>query len=533
MDTTPFYKRKIIKVLAVAAVVAAVAVGLVFVGWVNKKDTALDSTTGVFAVKRSDLIISVTESGDIKPVNSIDIKSEVEGRTTIISIVDEGTCITAEDVNNGMVLVELDSSDIKQKLTERKVSFLNAEAGFTEAKESLDIQEKQNESDIQAGKMKATFSLMDLRKYLGKNVADKRISATKEPADGQGLILKLIEDKDLGGEALQKLRELVDNITLANEKFARANDRLEWTRKLAEKNYVSKSELRGDELEARSLEIKKDQAETALELFKLYEFPKQTQKLLSDYHESKRDLERINARARSKLAQAKAKHESKEATHNLQKERLEKLEKQLVACVIKAPAAGEVVYSSSTDRWARRNRPIEIGGEIRERQKIISIPDTSAMKVEIKIHETWIDKIELDQKAIISFTAFPEKEFEGQVIKKSPMADPENWMNPDLKVYTTDVSVEGTHDFLKTGMTAKVKVIIAELSDVLSVPIQTVVNIEDEKVCYVSNDGEIKKRIVETGSFNDNFVEIKTGLAEGEKVLLVPPRIIESEVNGQ
>ncbi|MHC4363617.1 MAG: hypothetical protein ACYSTZ_12375, partial [Planctomycetota bacterium] len=50
---------------------------------------------GTYTVQRGDLTVSVTENGDIKPLNSLVIKSKVEKRsTTIISIVDEGTYIT-------------------------------------------------------------------------------------------------------------------------------------------------------------------------------------------------------------------------------------------------------------------------------------------------------------------------------------------------------------------------------------------------------------------------------------------------------
>ncbi|GAH45378.1 unnamed protein product, partial [marine sediment metagenome] len=125
--------------------------------------------------------------------------------------------------------------------------------------------------------------------------------------------------------------------------------------------------------------------------------------------------------------------------------------------------------------------------------------------------------------------AFPDKTFTGKVLKKAPLADSENWLNPDLKVYATDVSIDGTHEFLKTGMTAKVEIIIEELKDVISVPMQAVVNIEGKKVCFVSSGSGPERRQVETGAFNDSFVEIKSGLTEGDKVLLNPPRLIESE----
>ncbi|MCK4914493.1 MAG: HlyD family efflux transporter periplasmic adaptor subunit, partial [Planctomycetes bacterium] len=158
-------------------------------------------------------------------------------------------------------------------------------------------------------------------------------------------------------------------------------------------------------------------------------------------------------------------------------------------------------------------------------QNIISIPDMSEMKVEIKIHETWIDKIKVGQKAKIKIAAFLDKNFTGSVLKKKPLADPEDWLNSDLRVYSTDVSIDGTHDFLKTGMTAKVEIVIEQLEDVIVVPVQAIVNRDGKKVCYVNDGGSREEREVETGSFNDDSVEIKSGLAVGEKVLLSPPRI--------
>ena len=514
-------------VLAVGVIAIAIVIFVLFKATSGKLDKSY--VAGLFTVCRSDLTISITESGDIKALNSKDIKSEVEGRTTIISIVDEGTNITAEDVNDGKILVELDSSDIKQRLTQQEINFLNSESSYTEAKEALDIQKKQNDSDIKAGQMKVKFALMDIQKYLGDFVAEKNISAAANPESDANKITTLIDDPNLGGEALQKSRELDGDIYLKMQELELAKSKLEWTEKLFEKEYVSLNDKEADRLDKESKNIAWEKAKTAKELFIKYEFPKQTEKFLSDYNEAMRELERTRAGARSKLAQAQAKLKSNEATRSLQKERLEKLSKQFNACIIKARSPGQVVYWSSTDRWSRTK--IEEGAEIRERQNIISIPDMSEMKVEIKIHETWIDKIKVGQKAKIKIAAFLDKNFTGSVLKKKPLADPEDWLNPDLRVYSTDVSIEGTHDFLKTGMTAKVEIVIEQLEDVIIVPVQAIVNRDGKKVCYVNNGGSGEEREVETGSFNDDSVEIKSGLIVGEKVLLSPPRIrrVESE----
>lgn len=487
-----------------------------------------DLETGFFTAVKSDLKISVTENGDIMALNSKDIKSEVEGRTNIIKIVDEGTVIKPEDVNE-MVLVELDSSEIKTRLNEREAAFLSSEASYADAKEALDIQIKQNESDIQADTTSVRFALMDLKKYLGEKIVNDFIADVNDINDISAEIAKMVDNPKLGGDASQKLKQYKDEILLAKAKHKRAVDKYEWTLKLEKKEYVSKNELEGDKLEADSLLIQKDKAQLTLELFKLYEFPKEAEQKYRDYEESQRKLDRTIAKARSILAQKKARLKSSESTYLLQKERFEKLQKQLAACIIKAPAPGQVVYSSSSDSWRRRNRPIEEGAEIYERQAIITIPDPSVMKVEVKVPETWIDKVQPEQNAIINITAFPDREFTGKVLKKAPLADQDRWLNPDLKVYRTDVSIEGNYDSLKTGMTAKVEIIIEILKDVINIPIQCVISDGDEKFCYVRNGSNPQKRKVTTGAFNDNFVEIKTGLKSNEKVLLNPPRDYEKK----
>lgn len=514
--------KKLRWILILAAVALAIAAS-VFV-WLSRASDSSKKNLNTYTVKRGSLLISVTESGDIKAINTEDIKSEVEGKTTIISIVDEGTIITPNDVNTGKVLVELDSSDLEQKLTQQEVQFLSAEASFTDANESLEIQKKQNESDIKKGQMKVKFALMDLHKYVGAVAGQKLISAMENPGIEPDEITSLINEPSLAGEALQKLRELNDNITLAESKFEQKSDELMWTRRLHEKGYVAETKLRADELEVQSQTIQTDRANTALELFKLYGFPKEAEQKLSDYDEAKRELERTKASARSKIAQANARLKSSEATYLLHKRQLEKLQKQLKACKIKAPAPGQVVYASSEEPSYRQDRRIEEGAEIWERQKIISIPDYSEMKVEIKVHETWIDKVKVGQKADITVVAFPEKTFTGKVLKKAPLAEQQWWGRGDLKVYVTDVGIDGAHDFLKTGMSAKVTVLIDELQDVLTVPVQAVITIEGKKLCYCVTGGGIEKREVETGAFNDDFVEIKSGLNEADKVLLNPPR---------
>jgi len=518
------FSRRILLVFICLA--ALISVGV----WALLRQTRSDSggsnsDTGLFAVKRGDLAISVTESGSIKAVNTKDIKSEVEGRTTIVNIVPEGTMITAEDVNNGKVLVELDSSELKEQLSQRQIELTSAEASYTDANESYLIQVKQNESDITAAELKMNFALMDLQKYLGESIAKTVVEQSgSDPNSSLDTSFLLKDPNSLGGSASRQLKVLRNDILLAQGQLEKATDVLAGTQKLHDANYASDLDLLSAQLDVDRFRIQKESAEEALNLYQLYDFPKETEKFLSDYKEAQRQLDRTKARARAQLAQAKAKLASARSTFETQQQRLNKLHKQIEACMIRAPAVGQVVYWSSTERWVRTK--IEQGAEVPEGYKIITIPDASKMKVEVKIHETWIDRLEPNQPAEITVEAFPGKTFTGKVLKKAPLADAEDWLNPDLKVYATDIGIDGTHDYLKTGMTGKVTIIIDKLKDVLYVPIQSVVTVEDKKVCYVAGS-PAEKREVETGLFNDNFVEIKSGLAEGEKVMLNPPKWIE------
>jgi HlyD family secretion protein len=496
----------------------------------GKSDNKHDDV-GTFTIQRSNMTIKVVESGNVKARNAVEIRSEVEGQTTIVSVVPEGTIITEQDVKDGKVLVELEASDIKEKLNQQEITFAGTEASYTEAKEAYDIQIKQNESDIQQGLLTVKFGLMDFQKYLGEELAQNVLDSTDETGTFQIDIPSLIKDpNNLSGASLQKFRELTSAIDLAREELERANNDLSWTEKLYEKAYVAGSDLEADKLKAQRSEIALEQARTALDLYMTYDFAKEAEKLFSDYLEAGRELDRIQAKARSKLAQAEATLKSNEAKHRLQKEQLDKIQRQFAACIIKAPAPGMVVYASQHRRYGSSRTDIEIGEEIRQREEIMSLPNSAEMAVEIKVHETSVNKLKPGQKAIITVDALPDLQFTGEVLKIAPLPDPQSWMaNPDLKVYSTDVSIDNGSEVIRPGVSAKVEIIVAQLQDVLSVPVQSVANRQGQKLCYVNTSAGVQSTPVVTGAFNETFVQITEGLTEGQKVLLNPPRLLSDE----
>ncbi len=534
---------------------AAVLMVWLLLGSMRKAGSAAASNgLSTFPVRSDDLTITVTEGGSIKARKEINIKSEVYGRATIISIVPEGSYITREDVDSGKVLVELDSASLEERLREEESELASAEATLTEAQENYNIQLNQNESDITAAQLAVKFALMDLQKYMGETAAAKLIedinkppglhfakeSQTPNPSNPISGISSLLDDPNELGlcSSSQMLGQLNDQIKLTDSRLQKAEYEMEGYQKLYDANYTSEFELISQKLNKDSAEMQKEQAITSLELFKRYEFPKETERLVSNYIEATRELDRTLARARSRMAQAQARLSKSEADVAESTEDVQRRREQVAACIIRAPAPGLVVYASSSDFYMGRSRGgggsssssnIDEGETVYERQKIITLPDTSEMIAEIAVHESSVNMVRQGQRANIVIDAFPDETLQGEVLKIATLPDSRRgFMNPDLKVYTTDVSIEGTHDFLKPGMSAKVTILVEQLRDVLIVPIQVVANRSGRKVCYVATPGGPQEREVQTGAFNDTFVQITDGLQVGDEVLLNPPRVTEA-----
>jgi HlyD family secretion protein len=480
--------------------------------------------------KRGDLTVRVSEGGALLALKSHEIKNEVQGQPTILEIVDEGTVITEQDVKDEKVLVRLDVSDLVEREGQREISFYNADASLTQAKENYSIQEKQNESNIAIAELNVKFARMEFERYLGdtlaKEIVDRNLEAAlsaaaeqKPSADFSGLA----DNPGLGGMGKQALEDRNAQVTLSSEELARATETLVWTEKLYKKNYVSGNELDADKLAVTSKEIAKASAKEELRLFKQYTLPKEAEQRFADYVESRRDLERVNARARSQIAQAEADRKSKEASYDVENKRLEELRTMVKKGTILAPRPGRVVYSSTTDPWHRMRNPIRAGARLSQNQAIIIMPDLSTLAARVNIHETDIQKIQLGQRAVVTVEALPGKPIQGTVVTISPVASSaQAWLNPEIKVYETDVKLNQLPNGLTPGMTATAEIIVAELKDIIYVPVEAVTTVGGKRVCAVKGPKGSELRPIETGYFTDKYVEVKSGLKEGEAVLLEP-----------
>ena len=448
------------------------------------------SQEAVYVVTSGPLVIDVVESGTIKARDQLIIKNEVEGKTSILYLIPEGT-----QVKQGDLLVELDASALMDARIDQEIKVQNARAAFVNATENLAVVENQAKSDLELAELTLEFARQDLKKYM----------------DGEF------------PNALQKARA---EITLAEEELARARERLEWSRTLYAEKFISQTELAADELAEKKKALDLSLAKNNLDLLVNYTNQRDLAQRKSDVSQAEMALERTRRKARADVVQAGADLKAREAEFQRQNDRLDKILTQLEKTRIVSPADGLVTYATSAQggMFRRNTEPLQEGQDIRERQELIYLPTGSSSNAEIAIHESNLKKVRTGMPAIVTVDALPGREFAGRITQIAPLPDAQSiWMNPDLKVFTTQIFLDGNDSDMRTGMSCQARIIIETHDNVVSVPVQAVLQVQGVPTVYVRSGGEFVPRQVETGLDNSRMIHVKKGLSPGDVVLLTPP----------
>jgi len=541
----------------------------------NSGGGQVDQSTPIFVAKKGDLVIDVLEGGNIQALEYLEYRNEVKLRdgVKILEIIDEGYLVTGEDVENGKVLVRLDTSALEEEIVDEEVEFQQTEAAFAEAKQNIEIAESEALSDIKDERQDLRFSLLDFEKFVGEQAAVAILKKLKLPYDNDSLeryeeeatelivdafdrsqltqaskqdfeeepftgdeedslaagvnFESFIADNLLGdGEAEQTIRRMRDEALVAASTLAVVEESVQGAKRLHEKEFITKQTLENELVNLDKAKLTLQTKETELELFQDYEFPKEAEKMLTRYEERLLSLIRTKREKMAMMSQVYARYRSAKRRYELQLKQLKDLETQLDSCIIRATMPGLVAYGGANENYysSRYYEGITTGATLKVGQPIITIPDMSNLGVEVNIHESNIKKVGLDQKVYITAESVPDRVLSGRISKLAVLPDSNaSRYNPSLKVYPATIEIEGTHDFLKPGMTAKVEIIVEELNDVVYVPVQSVFVENEEHFLFIKEGGSYEKRRVEVGLHNDEFIEVASGLDEAQEVLLTVP----------
>jgi HlyD family secretion protein len=460
---------------------------IAFIAYLASSGSPENAETAYFKVKRGAFTVSVVEGGTLQAVNEVSIRNVVEGSSRIIYIVPEGS-----QVKEGDLLVELDSMQAQDQFNQQQINFEKARFGLIQAANQLEIKK----SEVQSLNRKASNEV---------------------------LFAQMAFDKYVKADSLVNLLSKSNAITAAEETLTRNREILRWSEELYEKGYETKDARDGDRLAVTrgvlDLEVLK------LELMAIddYDDPKTKIELEATLDEAQSEYDRVRQEGLNTIAQYEADLLSQSNTLELNKAKLERDRKNLDATKVLAPQDGLVVYSFSENRWSSESM-IEEGATVRNRQELIKLPDTSKMKVSIKVHESHVNMVEPGKPAFVVLDSLPDERFAAYVDKVALLPDNQSrFGNPNLKVYNTDIIITDPMPDVKPGVSASAEVIITNIANSLSVPIQAVTTLTGKQVCYVKRGGTEEPREVEIGMFNTRFIQILSGLEEGDQVLLSPP----------
>lgn len=469
--------------LAAPLAVAALAVA----GYVALSPGGQPVSAGMAFVPVSarDLDVTVAKDGELQAVNNIDVISEVEGSTTIQTIVREGS-----SVRKGDVIVVLDSANIRQRIDDVTLEVQRAEADVVNSREMLEIQKSQNQTNLEAAQVQLENSRIDLQKYLE-------------------------------GDYPQQLAALTAALQMARINLANREQDFRQVQELAASGFLTPTDVKAREVDLIRARNDLADAENKLRNLETFDRQKQTVSLRTNLVQAEQRLVRVQRENAANETQRETDLAAKEQALSLKKRTLEKLHSQLEATTIEAPEDGMVVYASSGDRNAQQQ--IQEGAQVRERQMLLRLPDTSHMKAVVRIQEAQVTRLREGQRALINVSGVP-KQLTGTVTKISVLADSGGrWWSPDVKEYPVDIELDETPQGVKPGVGATAEIFVARLDNVLTVPISTIYSSGPRTFVFMKPAGDESPtpREIKLGLSSTTHIEVREGLKAGEEVLVL------------
>ena len=214
--------------------------------------------------------------------------------------------------------------------------------------------------------------------------------------------------------------------------------------------------------------------------------------------------------------------------------------------VLRAPMAGRVTGLKAEKGETAIAGQTNIAGAV-----LMVISDMSVMLAESKISELEVAKLQSGQPAEVQVDAIPGMVFQGKVLNVATSADRAPGQNAsnsqEAQNYKVRVQITGSRadlDRLRPGMSARVAVLVNEVKQVVTVPLQAIIDREDRSgglglmartrpTVFVLKGEQAEERPLRLGTSTRRAAEVLEGLKEGERVVSGPPKGLGALANGK
>ena len=161
------------------------------------------------------------------------------------------------------------------------------------------------------------------------------------------------------------------------------------------------------------------------------------------------------------------------------------------------------------------SRDIKLGQSIDANSVAFRITDTSELVAYLQIPQAELAKFSAGHSAYLRVDAMPGTDFDATIIRISPTIDIRSG------TFRATAFVDNNDGYLVPGMFARFTIEYEKHEDALVIPLDAVVQEDEEMAVYVVANGEVARRAVTTGIATNGRVEILDGLAEDEEIVVV------------
>jgi RND family efflux transporter MFP subunit len=198
----------------------------------------------------------------------------------------------------------------------------------------------------------------------------------------------------------------------------------------------------------------------------------------------------------AQLDLAKAQHQQAQA-------RLDELKINLGNTVITSPVNGFI-----------GKRTLDPGAWVTPNSAFLSVVDISLVRMVANVVEKDLRRISVGQRANVAVDAFPGEQFSGRVARIAPVLD------PATRTAQIEVEIANAQSRLKPGMYARVDFTVERHDNALVVPANALVDVQGTRGVFRPAEGETAKfHPIEVGLTSEQFVEVASGLSEGDRVV--------------
>jgi multidrug efflux pump subunit AcrA (membrane-fusion protein) len=154
---------------------------------------------------------------------------------------------------------------------------------------------------------------------------------------------------------------------------------------------------------------------------------------------------------------------------------------------------------------------LDRGADVTLGTPVALVVDASSVRARADVPERYAGRVKLGQDVRVEVEAYPDHVFRGRVTKESPVVD------PDTRSAPIEVDLDNADGRLRSGMFAKMTIVVARRSNAVVVPKEALVEGSSPSV-FVIKDGKASSRALKLGLVNDVQAEVLDGLKPGESV---------------